>query len=258
MTLRTWMLGAAAAVALCGCATQSAYMAAPPETLAAAVSDGARPAADRDRDAARKPGEVVAFAGVRPGDRVGEWVPGGGYFTRVLAKVVGPTGRVYAFQPREVVTAFPNSLPGIQAVAAEPSYGGAVVVISQPFKDLAAPEPLDVVFTAQNYHDLYFERFARPGDSAAFNQAVFRTLKPGGAYVIIDHHARAGTGTADANTLHRIDVEAVKREVQQAGFVLEAESGILGNPADPRTTNVFDAAVRGKTDQFLLRFRKPG
>ncbi|HYC74521.1 hypothetical protein [Brevundimonas sp.] len=118
------------------------------------------------------------------------------------------------------------------------------------------PSGLDLVFTAQNYHDLHLAPF--PADTASkVNAAVLRALKPGGLYVIVDHHALAGSDLAAADTLHRIDLEAVKREVTAAGFVLEAESDLLADPADPRTASVFDPSIRGKTSQFMLRFRKP-
>ena len=251
--MRGWLIAAAAALALGSCATPDRP--ASLETIAAALADAARPPADRERDAARRSAEVLAFAGVGVGDRVGEYVPGGGYFTRLLAKVVRPEGQVYAYQPREFTAVAPKYLTDIQAVAGDPAYGN-IIVLNEATAAFAAPEPLDLVFTTQNYHDMYF-RLAPPGTAEAFNRAAFRALKPGGVYLITDHHARAGTGTADANTLHRIDVEAVKREVQAAGFVLEAESDLLRNPDDPRTASVFDPSIRGRTDQFMLKFRKP-
>ena len=131
-----------------------------------------------------------------------------------------------------------------------------VDAVRSPIRAPEVPAGLDLVFTAQNYHDLHLAPF--PADTAArVNARVFAALKPGGVYVIVDHYAVDGTGRASADTLHRIDIAAVKSEVEAAGFVLEAESEVLANPADPRIASVFDLSIRGHTSQFMLRFRKP-
>ena len=177
---------------------------------------------------------------------------GGGYFTRVFSAAVGPEGRVTAWQPAEFIGFQASYGEALTAVDALPNVDG----IRSPIGAPAFPTGLDLVFTAQNYHDLHLAPF--PDDTASkVNAAVFRALKPGGLYVIVDHDAGAGSGLAAADTLHRIDIEAVKREVQAAGFVLEAQSDLLANPADARTANVFDSTIRGRTSQFMLRFRKP-
>ena len=217
------------------------------------LADPARPAADRQRDAARKPAEVLAFAGVRPGMTVLEAMPGGGYFSRLFARAVGPTGEVLLYVPQEIGAKFNSEVNARALAAAYPN------VKFEPGASITeqAPEPFaDLVFTAQNWHDFYTPLFGTL-DTAAANRALWSVVKPGGAVVIIDHAAQAGSGTRDANTLHRIDEDVVKREMAAAGFVLEAESQALRNPADPRTANVFDPAIRGRTDQFMLRFRKP-
>ncbi len=224
--------------------------------IRAAVADAGRPATDRQRDASRLPAEVLAFAGVREGWRVGEYMPGGGYFTRILARAVGPAGHVLAYQPAEIVRMRPAFLTEIQAAAAEPGMGN-VSVVSAPTRDFAAPEPLDLVFTVQNYHDLYGP-FAADGTGAAFDRAVFAALKPGGIYLVIDHHAAAGTGLGGAGQQHRIERRAVIDAITGAGFVLDGESDLLANPDDPLTASVFDPPIRGHTSQFMLRFRKPG
>jgi len=216
--------------------------------IATAVGDSLRPAADTARDAARKPAEIVEFAGVRPGAIVAEIAPGGGYYTRILAKAVGPTGKVYALMPAQFASR-PGGLDAINALAAQ--YPN-VQVVSADFAALALPEPVDLVWTTENYHDM------ANGDIAAINSSAFAALKPGGIYFVEDHEAEAGSGTSATRTLHRIDPAAVKEQVLAAGFTLEAESDVLANPDDPKTVGVRDEAVRGETEKFALRFRKPG
>ena len=227
-----------------------------PDAIAAAVSDTARPPADRERDANRKPAETLVFAGLKPGDQVAELLPGGGYFTRLFSKVVGAGGHVYALVPAPSPDApadMPDFAARVKALAAEPNYSNVSVIV-EPFSQLKAPVPVDLVWTSQNYHDLH--NF--PGlDVGVFNQMVFDTLKPGGIYLILDHEAEPGSGTRDTATLHRIDAEAVKKEALAAGFVFVAGSELLRQPGDPHTVKVFDPMVRGKTDQFVLKFRKP-
>jgi predicted methyltransferase len=226
---------------------------AAPGSIAAAVADTSRPAADTQRDAERKPAEMLAFAGVKPGMTVIDVLPGGGYFTRLFSDVVGPKGKVIAFVPDEMLAAHPQAIDGITAVAAEHKRGN-VQVVHHPLMAAAPDAVADVVWTSQNYHDLHNMTGV---DVVAFNKAVFRALRPGGVYVILDHSAPAGSGLADTGTLHRIDRAAVMQEVMAAGFVLDGASNVLANPADARSANVFDPSIRGHTDQFVLRFRKP-
>jgi predicted methyltransferase len=223
-----------------------------PDYVAGAVADSHRPAADTARDAARKPTDVVVFSGVKPGAKVLELLPGGGYFTRIFAKVVGPGGRVYAAAP----TVNPETGAAVPpfAVAVDPAYGN-VTQVPLALTGVQAPEPVDVIFTAQNYHDLHLARFKL--DVPAFDRQLFADLKPGGLLIIEDHAAEPGSGLRDPDKLHRIDEAVVKQEVESAGFVLVDESNVLRNPADPHTALVFDPAIRGHTDQFVLKFRKP-
>jgi predicted methyltransferase len=218
-------------------------------SVAAVLAAPGRTDDDRTRDAARKPAEVLAFTQVREGWKVGEYTPGGGYFTRLLSPAVGAKGKVYAYPPDEIVKLLPGHLTDARATAAAAPLKN-VVAVTGATAAFAAPEPLDLVFTAQNYHDLH-TRYAPPGAAAAFNAAVFKALRKGGRYVIVDH--RGG----EPDKLHRIDPAQVRREVEAAGFVFEAASDVLSNAADPRTASVFDPSIRGKTDQFALRFRKP-
>ncbi|MBP6546305.1 MAG: class I SAM-dependent methyltransferase [Phenylobacterium sp.] len=243
-------LASFAAVAVLAATAASAQT---PANITAALADPARPAADTARDAARKPGELLAFTGVKSGDKVVDLIMGGGYFTRILSPAVGPAGQVYAYQPAEFVAFSADYGKALKDVAAaDPN----VTPIGSAFAAFDLPDGLDLVFTVQNYHDLHLKPF--PADTAAkVNAEVFKSLNSGGVYLIVDHEAKAGTGIADADTLHRIDIAAVKQEVEAAGFKLEAESQLLDMPSDPRTANVFDPAIRGKTDQFILKFRKP-
>jgi predicted methyltransferase len=221
------------------------------DNIAAAISDPSRPAADVARDAARKPAEMVAFAGMKPGDNVLELLPGGGYFTRVFAKVIGPTGHLYAAVPDPKGA---DAEPAAAAIAAEPGYGN---VTSVPIAPLPALPPLDIIWTSWNYHDLHLSRLHI--DMLAIDKGWFALLKPGGVVVIVDHVALPGSPPVEtADKLHRIDPAVVKTEMEAAGFVFDGESDVLANPADPHTALIFDPSIRGKTDQFAFRFRKPG
>lgn len=220
----------------------------------AALADPARPAADRERDTTRKPAELLAFAQIAPGEQVGDFVMGGGYVTRLLAAAVGSAGRVYAFQPAEFI-AFKKQY-GDDQTAVDAAYTN-VDAVAGSFAAPAFATPLDTIITVQNFHDLYLKPFpAGTGDKAS--AALFAALKPGGTLVVVDHSAADGTGTTLSDSLHRIDKAAVIDTLTKAGFKLEAESDLYKRADDPHTANVFDAAIRGKTDQFALRFRKPG
>jgi predicted methyltransferase len=228
----------------------------PEKAIDSAIADASRPEADRARDADRKPQQTLLFAGVHPGEHIAELLPGQGYFTRLFSLVVGPKGKVYALtRPRPANAAADAPDPGapIQALAKDPHYGN-ISVSTLDVKALAVPEPVDMVWTSQNYHDLH----NIPGlDVVAFNKEVYNALKPGGVYIVLDHAAAPGSEAHDTSTLHRFDPEVVKREVTAAGFVLVGSSDVLKNPADDHTLKVFDPAIRGKTDQFILKFSKP-
>jgi predicted methyltransferase len=226
-----------------------------PANIAHAVADINRPEADKQRDANRKPGETLAFAGIARGDKIAELLPGGGYFTRILSKAVGPRGKIFAVVPPRPANATAEKsdmATRVSVVADDPQYTNVTVL--RQLAPLTVPEPVDIVFTAQNYHDLH----NLPDlDIAAFNKSVYDSLKPGGVYVVVDHSAESGSQLRDTSTLHRIDQATVKREILAAGFTLAGSSNILANADDPRTSKVFDPSVRGKTDQFIFKFRKP-
>jgi predicted methyltransferase len=227
-----------------------------PKYISKAVADPARPEADRSADADRKPEETLAFAGVKPGDKVVDLLPGGGYFTRLFSAIVGPKGHVYAVPPPKRPNApegSPDPAARVQAIAADPHYGN-VSVIATPFTEMKFPEPVDLVWTSRNYHDFHNVPNL---DVGAIDKAVFNALKPGGVFIVLDHAAEKGSGFRDTSTLHRVDPEAVKQEVTAAGFKFEGQSEVLRNANDPHTEKVFEASVKGKTDQFILKFRKP-
>jgi predicted methyltransferase len=226
-----------------------------PDNIGAAVSDPARPKADQDRDAQRRPAEVLTFTGVRSGDSVADLMPGQGYFTRIFSRSVGPTGHVYAIVPEEIVKLKPAALDGIKALAADPAYANVTVLV-EPINAVSAPVPLDLVWISQNYHDLH-DPFMGPADLGKVDKAVFAALKPGGVFLVLDHAAQPGSGLRDTNTLHRIDQAAVETEVEAAGFTLAAQSDLLRNPQDARAIKIFDPSIRGRTDQFILKFHRP-
>jgi predicted methyltransferase len=228
-----------------------------PAPAAAAVADPARPPEDRARDASRKPAECIAFAGVRVGDKVVEFLPGGGYYTRILSAAVGPTGRVVAVVQPKSPTApaeAPEPAARVRAFAGDPHYANVEVRV-QPMARLELPQAMDVAWTSLNYHDLHNIEGL---DIATFNRSVFASLRPGGVFLVIDHAAEPGSGARDTRTLHRIDADQVRKEVLAAGFELAGGSDALHNAADHHTAKVFDADVRGATDQFILKFRRPG
>ena len=201
-------------------------------------------------DPAWKVPEVLAFMGVKPGDQIAEIVAG--RLTASLARAVGPSGKVYALETAEVVKAHPEALVRMRGLAAQMPN---IVVSADP---VAAPLPhgLDIVFIRQNYHDLY-DKFMGPADVAAFDREVYAALKPGGVFVVLDHAAAAGSGISATETLHRIDPARVKADLLAVGFKFDGASQILANPADDHMKAVFAPEIRGKTDQFLFRFRKP-
>ena len=246
--------GAALTCALAATGVQAAPQI--PSYIAMAVADKARPESDTQADADRKPAETLAFAGIKPGQQVAELVPGVGYYTRLLSAVVGPKGKVYALpnQRRPDAPAdAPDPAARLSPITSDAHYGNVSV---SPIKvaDIQLPQNVDVVWTSRNYHDFHN---VKDLDVAAFDKAVFNALKPGGTFIVLDHAAAAGSGFRDTSTLHRIDPEAVKLEVEGAGFKFEAQSDVLRNKDDPHTDKIFDSGIRGKTDQFILRFRKP-
>jgi len=222
-----------------------------PDYVAAAVADKDRPKEDTDRDVNRHPDDVMALAGVKAGDRAVDIGPGSGYYTRILSRIVGPKGKVYAFNPTWVAERFPKAVDGVNALVAA-GYANVESAV-QPMAEVKFDAPVDLVFMSQLYHDQHWQKI----DVAKMNKAIFAALKPGGIYFVIDHVGPGVTTVEQIDKLHRIDPAMVKAEVLAAGFELVADSGLLRNPADDGTVGVFDPAIRGKTDQFVYKFRKP-
>lgn len=253
--MKPLLIGAVAAFALSGAAFAAAQAVAIPAYVARAVADPGR-ASDRAVDARRHGAELVAFSGARPGAKVVDLIPGGGYFTRIFSKTVGPQGRVYALWPTEYDAESHPDSDNLRKLAKQPGWGNIVVITGQPAKAFSTPEAVDVVFTSQNYHD-YPDPFMGKADPVAFSRQVYRSLKPGGVFLVVDHIAQAGSGLRDTDTLYRIDPQTVKQQVQAAGFVYAGKIDVLRNSADNHTLKVFDPKVRGRTDQFVFKFVKP-
>jgi len=228
-----------------------------PAHVSAALADPARPAADTSRDVHRHPGELIAFAGLKPGMKVVDLLPGGGYYTRIFAKAVGPKGRVYAYisNSGDARMKSQGKDPDNQMAdfkAAYPNLG----VLHGALPGFVTPEPVDMVWTSDNLHDLHNSPTAQ-ADLAAMNKGIYNSLKHGGIYLVLDHRAAKGAGVDASNKLHRMDEDLAKQEIEAAGFKLVAESKILTNPADDNTKRVFEAGEHDHTDQFVLKFRKP-
>jgi predicted methyltransferase len=250
---RTTLLLAGAVLAA---STILAAAAAVPATIASSVSDTARPEADTKRDEGRKPAQQLMFAGVKPGMVVVDMLPGNGYFTRLFAKAVGPKGRVYAYFGTQYDARLKSQGkdPDNQFTDLKHAYAN-LDVIHGPLEQFVTPEPVDLVWTEQNYHDMHNKAYAM--DPVAVNKAIFKSLKPGGTYIIVDHRAAKGAGLAVTETLHRMDEDVTKQEVEAAGFKLVAQGTVLNNPSDDDTKRVFEAGEHDHTDQFMLKFQKP-
>lgn len=226
---------------------------APVADYAAAIADQDRAEANRKLDEGRMPGAVLAFAGVRPGQAVADYQAGGGYYTELLSRAVGPKGRVYALEQSN----FYKKDDWDKLAAAHPN----VVVVVAPANGLSlAPKSVDTLFLHLVYHDLYFvsEKYQHPPmDVPATLRSWFAAVKPGGHVVIVDHAGPAGDPRAVVDKFHRIDPAQVTADMTAAGFVPDGSSDVLRRSEDDHSRNVFDPAIRGKTDRFVLKFRRP-
>lgn len=238
---------AAALVATGGMA--SAQTASPAVTEALAAPARADQQGD---DAKRKAADVLAFSGVKPGDTVVDFLPGAKYYwTRIFTGIVGPKGHVDAMWPAAMSERAIKTMPDFTAMGAKNA-----TFVATPTNLPSSTRPVDLFWTVQNYHDLANKGAGEPA-LRAFDAAVFKMLKKGGTYVVIDHADAAGTGLAGTETRHRIDPAMVRSQIEAAGFRFVGQSRVLANPADDHSKAVFDPAIRGKTDQFVYKFRKP-
>ncbi|WP_295685976.1 hypothetical protein [uncultured Nevskia sp.] len=276
--LRGMLVAAVAMLPLLADAAESP--AAIPAYVVAAVADPSRPDSDRQRDADRKPAEVIAFAGIKPGDKLADLMPGRGYYTRIFCKLVGDGGHVYAIavpfkrsgplpadKPAEAVVGEPcgnvtatslqpRMVPAPELWSSSDDPGGVYEywAKSPAAENFTAAEPLDVIWTSENYHDLHNPAFGSP-NLLTVGIALLNALKPGGILIVEDHAAEPGSGARDTETLHRIDPAEVKRELLAAGFAFVAESPVLRHADDPHIVKAH--AMHDRTDRFLLKFRKP-
>jgi len=248
-------LGAVSSVALAADAPPAAAAPAPtyqvpksaPQYIRAAVENPSRPAEQKARDAVRKPAEVLALSGVKPGDTVVEFASFGQYFTSMLSDIVGAKGKVYMYDLP--YTEQRSGAASRAFVAAHPNSQYELV----DYNALKLPSNVDIVFNVLYYHDLPLNDI----DTASLNKRIFDALKPGGVFFIVDHNAAPGSGTRDTKTLHRIDPEVIKKEVSAAGFELVEQSKLLAHAEDDHTKMVFSPGLRGLTDQTIFKFRKP-
>jgi predicted methyltransferase len=231
------LLGILSMLLITACTTQNRS-----QDYTFALSNPERPQSERELDTARKPSEVLAFYGVKRGDKVADIMAGRGYYTAILSQVVGTQGVVY--------TVNPNSRAELNERWKKPGYGN-VKVADGPLGKLALPQDgsLDFVIIHLNYHDL------APDVRIAMNKRILGALKRGGIYGVVDHSAKDGTGNEAARTLHRIDKQLVIKEVTGSGFALAKEGSMLRKPEDTRDFNV--NKVRNKDDRFVLAFQKP-
>jgi len=261
------VLLAAALVPACQTTTQTLGR----ERIAEIVASADRSAADRTNDQRRKPEQMLAFIGIRPGMVAMDLSAGGGYTTELVARAVGPAGKVYGQsappdpnRPKPAApeggaapAATPPRLTSAQRLAerAKNPAAGNIIAVVRPFEDPAPPEAaadsLDLVTLMFNYHDLGYLGV----DRARMNRAAFTALKRGGIYVVADHSGRPGTGISEGGTLHRVEEAFVRREIEAAGFRLAEEGNFLRNPADPRDRNTPEPPM--PKDEFVLKFVKP-
>jgi predicted methyltransferase len=243
-------LGAASAASLAADAAGAppAYEVPPdtPSYIQSAVESPARSAAQRARDVNRKPAQVLTMSGIKPGDRVVEFASFGQYYTVMLSDIVGPKGHVYMYDLP--YTGKRSGAASRAFVAAHPNCEYHLI----DYNKLKLPRHIDIVFIVLYYHDLLLNHI----DTASLNARIFKALKPGGIFLVVDHNAMPGSGTRFIK-LHRIDPAVIKRQVTAAGFELVEESHLLANPADDHTQLIFSPAIRGRTDRTIFEFRKP-
>lgn len=224
-------------------------------TIERAVNDASRLQRHRDRDASRQPSQVLEAAGVKSSDTVLDIASFGGYYTALLSRVVGESGRVYAVDSGLAIEALQQFNLGALTprFLMEDQRRNVVYSVAQRLDALSVPEPVDAAFLVLNYHDTVWTGENRD----RMNRAIYDALKPGGIYVVIDHNAAEGAGFSQVNTIHRIERRAVRAEVLRAGFELAGDHDFLRNAKDAKDKHIVDPSIRGQTDRFVLIFRKP-
>ncbi|NQV87686.1 MAG: class I SAM-dependent methyltransferase [Woeseiaceae bacterium] len=223
----------------------------------AAVASASRPEADRASDIGRKPEAVLEFLGIQPGDTVLEMWAGAGYYTELLSLVVGESGKVVA-QANTPILNFAGEAHTMRH--ADNRLPNTEILLAENNELVLEADTFDVATIVLNYHDLYWssEEYGWVQiDVPAFLAELYKGVKPGGTLGIIDHQAVSGSPADTGSTLHRIDSAIVIAELQGVGFILDGENHVLTNPEDDHMTGVFDPAIRGKTDRYVLRFKKP-
>jgi predicted methyltransferase len=222
-----------------------------PAYIASAIADPGRPQIDTKRDDEYKPAEVIAFAGVKPGSKIADFMAGDDYYSRIFSKVVGTNGHVYAYYATD-------ETPTVNRGKVDAALSGYnnVAIVAGPAEKFVTPERLDIVWTALTYHDMFQKDHFNNVDVAVVNTAIFESLKPGGIYFVIDRASKAGAGLSDVEPLFRIDEAVVKSQIETAGFKLVGESIALRNPADNHTTRVGRSNVGANPDRFILKFQK--
>jgi predicted methyltransferase len=224
---------------------------------AAAVSSETRPEADRESDAGRQPEAVLEFLGIQPGDVVLEMWAGAGYYTELLADVVGESGKVIAHANTPILN-FAGEAHTMRH--ADNRLANTEILLAENNTLALEADSIDAATIVLNYHDLYWssEEYGwEEIDVPVFLAEVYKGIKPGGTLGIVDHQAVSGSPAETGSTLHRIDSAIVISELESVGFVLDGESNVLANPEDDHTKGVFDPEIRGKTDRYVLRFKKP-
>ena len=249
LALTAGLVSAAAPAADDSAPASAAYVipSGTPAYIAKAVGSDARGADAKARDAARKPAELLTLSGVKPGEKIVEFASFGQYFTTMLSDIAGPKGKVYMFDLPYTEKRAGDASRAF--VAAHPNCEYTLV----DYNKLELPANADIVFNVLYYHDLYVNDI----DTASLNARIFKALKPGGIFFVVDHNAQAGSGTRDVKTLHRIDPAVIRKEVLAAGFELVSESKLLARDSDDHTKIVFAPGLRGLTDQTVFKFRKP-
>lgn len=227
---------------------------ADPAAYQAAVASKNRPAEAMAMDAGRHPAEILDFMGLKPRMAALDLLTGTGYYAEIMAQVVGPQGSVVAFEPANF---YEMSKDKVDPMLARESN----VKLATDLRESMTPNRYDFAMIHLNYHDFYWESEKYKVPRTDPNQVLaglYGAMKPGGVVAVIDHVGAAGDTRAIVDKTHRIDPEVVKADFKRAGFVLDGESDVLRVPGDDLSKNVFDPAVKGKTDRFAFRFKKPG